>query len=245
MMQLPCCLSFRGIMTTAATFLITCSSFAQQQKIRNNPAYDNDLMQFGIVLGYNNATFRTVPVKNLQAIDTVYAITPAGSSGFNIQMTSRLRLSENLDLRLFSGLSFLQRNLDYSLILNGTQMPETVRKSVESIFVEFPVELKFKSNRINNYRMYVLGGFKSSIDLASRKADRKLKDRQPVKIERNDYGYEIGFGMDIYLSYTKLSPEIKMFNGLRNLIVKDEFVYSGTLEALYSKIFTFSIVFEG
>jgi hypothetical protein len=35
--------------------------------------------------------------------------------------------------------------------------------------------------------------------------------------------------------YTPFSTEIKMFHGLRNLLVKDDSIYSGTLNKLYSK----------
>jgi hypothetical protein len=224
--------------------LVPSLAFPQQRRIQNMPSYDDDIIHFGFILGYNSADFVAVNIKDFHAVDTVYDITPAASSGFNLQIVTNLRLGENFDLRFLPGLSFAQRNLNYTLMLNGAQVPGVVTKSVESTFVEFPLNLKFKSNRINNFRMYLIGGFKYSLDLASRKEDKNSRDKQPVKIENTDYGYEIGVGMDIYLVYIKMSPEIKMFTGMKNLIVKDEYLYSSTLEKLYSKIFTFSLTFE-
>jgi hypothetical protein len=218
--------------------------YAQRKKVQNNPSYDNQVLHFGFILGYNSADFVSVPAENFHAMDSVYDIVPGASGGFNLQIVSNLRIFENMDLRFLPGLSFVQRDLNYTLILGGNPTTQKVKKTVESTFVEFPLMLKFKSNRINNYRMYVFGGIKYSLDLASRKEDRDSKDKQPVKIEQNDYGYEIGFGLDLYLSYIKISPEIKMFTGVRNLLVKDEFVFSNTLDKLYSKIFTFSLTFE-
>ncbi|HRB39036.1 MAG TPA: PorT family protein, partial [Bacteroidia bacterium] len=89
----------------------------------------------------------------------------------------------------------------------------------------------------------VLGGVKYSIDMVSQ-AKVKAKDKEYVKLQRNDYGYEIGVGCDFYLPMFKFSPEIKMYHGLRNLLVKDDLVYSKSLDGLFSKMFTLSLTFE-
>lgn len=234
----------RKLILLPLLMLLSFYGYAQKRKVQNMPSYDNQVLHFGFILGYNSADFVPVPTENFHAIDSVFDIVPAASGGFNLQIVSNLRIFENMDLRFIPGLSFVQRDLHYTLILNGSPTTQKITKTVESTFVEFPVILKFKSNRINNYRMYVLGGVKYTLDLASRKNDKDSKDKQPVKIEKDDYGYEIGFGMDFYLGYIKISPEIKMFTGIRNLLVKDEYVYSNTLDKLYSKIFTFSLTFE-
>jgi hypothetical protein len=119
----------------------------------------------------------------------------------------------------------------------------SVTKTIESTYLEFPIDLKFKSNRINNYRIYVLGGFKYGIDMISQ-AKVESKDKDFVKLKRNDLGYEVGLGFDFYLVYFKFSPEIKMFNGLDNLLVQDGRRYSRPLKGLYSRIFLVSFNFE-
>ena len=72
----------------------------------------------------------------------------------------------------------------------------------------------------------------------------KAKDKEFVKLQRNDYGYEIGVGCDFYLPMFKFSPEIKMYHGVRNLLVKDNLVYSQSLDGLFTKMFTLSLTFE-
>jgi len=91
--------------------------------------------------------------------------------------------------------------------------------------------------------MYVLAGARYSIDMVSQ-AKVRDKDKDIVKLKRYDYGYEIGLGFDFYLTYFKFSPEIKMFNGLNNLLVKDNSRYASPLEKLNSKIFLVSFLFE-
>jgi hypothetical protein len=104
------------------------------------------------------------------------------------------------------------------------------------------LEIKFKSNRVNNYRFYAIGGFKYMIDLVSQA--KVENDEELVKLNRTDYGYTIGVGMDLYLPLFKFAPEIKMFQGIPNVLTADPAVYSTTLQSLRSRIFTISLTFE-
>jgi hypothetical protein len=80
------------------------------------------------------------------------------------------------------------------------------------------------------------------IDLGSQ-AKVENKD-QIVKLQKYDYGYSIGFGMDFYMPLFKFAPEIKMFQGIPNTLAKDPAVYTTSLSSLKSRIFTFSLTFE-
>jgi len=102
--------------------------------------------------------------------------------------------------------------------------------------------VKYKSARINNYRAYVIGGAKYSMDLVSQA--KVESNKEPVRLEPFDYGYEIGFGFDFYLTYFKFALEIKMYQGVNNTLVKDEFIYSRALERLHSQTFYISLLFE-
>ncbi len=227
---------------TALIFLLPFISKAQlaDQPI-NLPKYDKQKLHFGFALGFNSAGFVIKKVPNFNLLDSVYSIESSPSSGINLTILSNLRLGEYFDLRFLPTLSFAQRNLDYKLLFNNSPVSKT--KVIESTYLEFPLDLKYKSKRVNNYRMYVLAGFKYGIDMVSQ-AKVKLEDPDIIKLSRNDYGYEIGFGFDFYMSYFKFSPEIKMFTGLKNLIVPENTIYSSPIEALYSKTFTVSLTFE-
>lgn len=223
-------------------FLGNQNGFAQRKKVLNLPKYDKQRIHFGFLLGANKTDFTVKRIGEFNLIDTLYTVEAEGQTGFNLQIVSNLRMGENFDLRFLPGLSFATRNLNYDFIY-FTGKKGTVVKKIESTFLEFPLDLKFKSNRLNNFRLYVLAGVKYSIDMVSQ-AKVESKDKEFVKLQRQDYGYEAGFGMDFYLPMFKFSPEIKMFHGLRNLLVKDPLVYSQSLDALHSKIFTISLTFE-
>ncbi len=216
--------------------------FAQEKKVLNLPKYDRQKIHFGFLLGVNKTDFVIKRIDDFNLLDSLYTVESDGQSGFNLQIISNLRLGENFDLRFLPGLSFATRNLNYTFV-EAPGKKSLVIKKVESTFLDFPVHVKFKSARLNNFRAYVIAGGKYSIDMVSQ-AKVKAKDKEFVKLQRQDYGYEIGIGVDFYMPMFKLSPEIKMYHGLRNLLVKDDLIYSQSLDALYSKIFTFSLTFE-
>lgn len=217
------------------------SSFAQQRAVQNLPKYDHQKIHFGFTLGINNTDFTVRHAANFGTLDTLYVVEPSSSSGFNLGIVSNLRLGEFFDLRFVPDLSFAQRDILYTFESNGAKT--VVKKSVESTFLDFPIDIKYKSVRINNYRVYVLAGAKYCIDMASQ-SNVSNKKKELIKLKKYDYGYEYGVGMDFYLVYFKFSPEIKMFHGFNNLLVKDNTIYSSSLDKLNSKIFLISFTFE-
>jgi len=91
----------------------------------------------------------------------------------------------------------------------------------------------------------LVGGGRFGIDMGSNsKVKDRKKDKDLIKLNRFDYGVEIGFGFDFYLDFFKLSPEIKMYYGLNNVLLKDDGVYSNPISRLNSKMFIFSLNFE-
>ena len=217
------------------------NSFAQMRKVQNIPKYDKQRIHFGFALGFTSPDFRLDPDPDFRTMDSVYNIESESQLGFLLGIVSNVRLTNYFDLRFVPMLTFAQRNLLYSFQPNGNIPP--VVKKVESTFLDFPLMIKYKSARVNNYRIYVLGGGKYSVDLVSQ-ADVEESDKQPVRLVPYDYGYEIGCGIDFYLMYFKFAIEIKMYNGLNNLLVKDDFIYSRTINSLHSKIFYISLLFE-
>ncbi len=208
----------------------------------NLPKYDQQKLHFGFTLGINSSTFLIDRVGDLKIRDTVYSIEAEAASGLNLGIIGNLRLGEYFDFRFIPTLSFGQRNLIYHIIYNDTSESNS-RKKIESSYIEFPIEFKYKSKRRNNYRVYVLAGFKYGIDMVSQ-AKVKNKEKDIIKLNRKDYGYEIGVGFDFYMTYFKFSPEIKMYNGLKNLLFRENTIYASPLEALYAKTFVVSFTFE-
>jgi hypothetical protein len=163
--------------------------------------------------------------------------------GINIQIVTDLRPADYLDIRFLPGVSFGQRNIRFyknKVVYNDQQR-------IESSFLEFPLLLKYKGDRLNNVRPYVIGGLNYRYDLAGKK---EYDDEKPVyiRLKRSDLYYEAGAGLDFYLTYFKLSVELKMSNGIRNVLVSEPAPghpdFRNAIDKMRSRIWVLAFHFE-
>ena len=145
-------------------------------------------------------------------------------------------------MRFVPALIFGERQLEYGFINNSNSNNEKLKK-IESTLLEFPVYLKYKSARYNNFRAYVMSGIKYSMDIASQD-EIDDEGQEIVKLKKNDLMGEIGFGLDFYLEYFKFSPQIKISHGLINLLTKDQSVYTKSINGLRTNGWMLSFTFE-
>lgn len=216
---------------------------AQTKKPENLFKYDYKKFHFGFTLGFNEMNFTARNVKNLGDFDSLMVVQPVPEYGFNIGIVSSMRLAEYLDLRFVPTLSFGDRILKYSVRVKDKVVIEQ-QKSVESTYIDFPLTIKYKSKRLNNMRMYLLGGMRYSIDLASQSKKNFNNQDVLVKIQPSDYSLELGTGVEFYLRYFKFGTEIKMAYGLRDLLKREDNMYTNSIDKLTSKIFWITFTFE-
>ena len=224
-------------------FLFTSTkSFSQKYKKSQNLArYDYQIIHFGFTLGINELNYNLNKNANTLTNDTLKNLDAKSQKGFNLGIVSNLRLGKYTDLRFVPALIFGERQLDYNFIDsigNNNQI-----KKIESTLLDFPIYIKYKSERYNNFRAYVIGGLKYSMDIASQD---KINDegQEIVKLKKNDFMGEIGFGLDFYLEYFKFSPQIKISYGLLNILTKDKSVYSESINQLTTNGWMLSFTFE-
>lgn len=210
------------------------------QTVMNMEEHDAKPYYFGITLAGNNSNFKLLQDEIFLKQDSIMVAEPLKTFGFNLGLLGNLRLSENFDLRLNPQLLFASKNLYYKE--NYPQRETT--KNIESILLSFPLQVKFKSDRIGNMRVYTIGGLKYDYDLASNARARRAEDL--VKIRKSDFGYEFGAGFEFYFPSFIFSPEFKISNGIGNVHVKDEHLrYSNVIDKLQSHMIVFSIHLEG
>ncbi|MCB0401551.1 MAG: PorT family protein [Flavobacteriales bacterium] len=221
--------------------------FGQRETTQNLPKFDHRFMHFGFLIGLNSADFvldRNPPTVN--GVDSIYRVEPLAAKGFNLGIISAMHLSEHFSLRFTPNLAFTSRSIDYDV--NTFEGIQTYNKQIESTLINFPLSVKYKSARVNNFSAYILFGAAYSLDLASNvNAENNatlLKD-MIVKIKRDDYMGEIGFGTDFYLEYFKFGIELKMSYGIKDLLLHDGTPFTNPIEQLRSKMFLLSFTFEG
>lgn len=213
----------------------------KEKKQLNLSKYDRKMFHFGFSLGMNYSDIAVKGVENIQSLDSVYVVEPKGAVGFNLGIVSDMRLGEHFNLRFIPGISFVGRGMNYTLYEQDT-VPVLYEKTVNSVYLEVPLYFKFRSRRINNWRVYLIAGGKFMYDMATK--EEAESEEIILKMKREDYTWDLGVGTDFYLEYFKLSLEVRMAFGLNNLLVEDQTVFTNSIQSMKSKTFMFSIYFE-
>ena len=229
--------------------MISLNLSGQKQKPKNESWYDEKPIHFGFSLGFNAMDFDITPSQSYLEIDSLYPEVALLNPGINIQIVTNFHIARYFDIRFLPGVSFGQRVVRYYKVdeNNKDAVLFNDQQRLESSFLEFPLLLKFKGERLNNVRPYVIGGLNYRYDLAGKK---EFDDEKQVylRLKRPDLYYEFGAGMDFYLTYFKLSVELKMSNGIRNVLVNDPYQghpeYLNAIDKMKSQIWVLAFHFE-
>jgi hypothetical protein len=203
--------------------LVAVRLYSQEERPRNLPAFDYKRIHFGFTVGFNAMDLGIV--RNYDAEDFIYADLSHLQPGFQVSIVSDLRINKSWNLRFLPGISFGSRELDfYEYNETGQQMGDRVQLpdadnpvALGPSFLDFPLHLKYRSERVNNYRPYLVGGINFRYDMSA-KREYDVESAEYVKFKPADFYLEFGFGVDTYLRYFKFAPEIKLGVGLRNII---------------------------
>lgn len=194
---------------------------------------------FGIAMGVNVGDFKVIHSPVQVQNDSIRYFKPSFGPGFNLGIITNYQFHRYFDLRFIPTLSFSDKGITYEDINHNL-----TKKTISSIYLDFPLQLRFKSDPIKDFRVYVIAGLRYDFDLASNVKARKADDI--IKLNRHDAAAEYGLGFMIYFPYFILSPEFKMSHGFINIhSPTPSLIYSRTIERMYSRTFTFTLNLEG
>ncbi len=212
------------LFTLALLFLMS-AVYGQVERPRNLSAFDLKPLHFGFTIGFNAMDLGFV--RNYQADQFVYADLDKVLPGFQVSIVSDLRLNRNWNLRFLPGISFGSREIVFyedprtspgSALVELPEVDNPVRLGPSNL--DFPLHLKYRSKRSNNYRPYLVGGLNFRYDMSAKKEYDGESDEY-LKFKPADLFLEFGFGIDTYLRYFKFAPEIKLAVGLRNILADE------------------------
>jgi len=203
--------------------------------------HDDARYYFGLSFGLNFSTYRIRYTKDFGITDTFKLIQPSFGPGFNLGLMGNLRLNRFVDLRLVPSLTFAEKRISFNTPMGDSMQQRTV----ESIYMHLPLQFKFKSDRIGNFRFYGLLGGKMDYDLAANARSRKTDEF--LKVNSLDAGYEIGVGFEFYYPNFIFSPEIKLSQGLMNQLYKGDrsLPLTNAIDQLTTRMIVISIHLEG
>jgi hypothetical protein len=219
--------------------------WAQAQGRENLPYFDSRYYHFGFLLSANSSSFFLDYKPDFTFSDSLLGIDNVPQAGFNLALLASLNPTKNVNLRFVPGLSFQDRGLNYSFLADGGKI-ETYLKRTESVWLQFPLMLKLRTNRTGNFAAYGLFGGCYGIDMQSQKdVDEAIAGKIVVKLQKTDITLDAGGGMDFFLPYFKFGIEMKTCFGMRDALIQEGNQFTEPISRLRTRTFVLSLCFEG
>ncbi|MDR0538837.1 MAG: PorT family protein [Tannerellaceae bacterium] len=214
--------------------------FAQREIPKIQPYVDWRMFHLGFYLGLHCQDL-IITHSGATTEGNWFAEIPSYSPGFSVGIVGDMFVNPYLNLRVLPSLHFG----DKSFVFRNYETADIYRTDVRSNYLSFPLELKYSSFRVNNYRPYLTSGVYGAFDLGRKKGEAIL-------LKSFDYGVTIGLGCDFYFSFFKFCPELKFYFGLADLIEKTRSdlaqpelgIYQDALHKATSRMIILTINFE-
>ena len=216
---------------------------AQYSKGNNNfREFQRKAYYFGLTFGFNSSNFQVDYSKNAILNDSFKIVEGAPGIGLNVSMIANMKLGEYFDFRFLPGFSFVNHKLEYMT----TYSNERGTRDIESVLVQAPFQVRFKSDPFHDMRVFVLAGVKYTYDVASNARIRQEQAVRTVLLSPHDFSVELGGGMQFFFPFFIFSPELKYSQGLGNILIYNpNLEQTNVVEKVLTRTFTISLHFEG
>jgi hypothetical protein len=236
---------YRAKIVFTSLLLITLQQSVHAQRIRhqvkkNNPNYDDRKLSYGFLIGLHTTAYQIKYSNNFvnPKNESLLAIQPSWSTGFSLGAIVNYRIADFFDLRTTPMFAFYEHRLQYVYAKDPPQ-----QQLVETVMVELPILLKYKSERRGNVRMYMIGGFKPGIE-ASGKKQIENSTAKGIEVKGTNISLEAGFGFDLYYPLFKFSPELRFSRGVSNVLQATDSPYADPLKRINTNTITLYLLFQ-
>ena len=173
--------------------LVAITGTAQERKPQNKPYIDLRPLHFGISVGFHmqdiemqNVGPQTVIMQDgTQTTETVVCDQDNWNPGFSVGVLADQRLSKHFSIRFAPTMHFGAKHLTFRhlnrLDADGHILEQ--RQDMKNTYIALPINLKFASERFNNYRPYLIGGINPMINLTSKSQDFIQLKRYDTMVE--------------------------------------------------------------
>jgi len=172
--------------------------------------YDDKTIHYGFFFAMPVTRFSVAYSPAFLTADSASRIYSPNKPAFRVGFVVNTYLSKHFDLRLTPSVSLFSREVQYDYP-GGTSKTETR----ESTWIDLPLLVKYKSERRNNSRMYLLAGGAFSIESNVRKQEAQGVNK--LSTGTMDFSIEYGIGFEQFFEYFKFAPELRFSHGLVNL----------------------------
>lgn len=135
---------------------------------------------------------------------------PDFAPGFCVNVLADLRLHKYINLRFSPGMYFGSKNV----VMRDYNSDIRMNQDVKSAYVVTPFDLKLSGDRMRNTRPYITLGAMATFDVSKKRSEALM-------FNTADTYLTVGMGVDLYLPFFKLNPEIKFCFGLSDILRHD------------------------
>lgn len=230
----------------AILFMLSLSLKAGAQVI-NLASFDERPIHFGIQIGYTQSKFDLHYTDDPEVRELLQSTKSYYNAGFHLAILADYQLYRYINIRVSPGITLINRSLDFAWDETYQQghLNLDTRRSVESVYGEIPVDLKFRAMRWRNMRPYLTTGVSYGFDFASLRNNKNQNDQSIIRLNTSDFRYSAGVGFDFYLRYVRFAIELKMAFGLTDLKIEDDDTYARSFDNLNTRTFMLGFIFEG
>jgi hypothetical protein len=195
-----------------------CLTFSLKSQVNkyvqlHDEYYDTKPVHFGFMISHASTNFlldaTPLNLSNVTPRLALNANSPK-TSGFQIGGTVNYAYDKHYEIRSGLNIALYERQIAFNEV-TPTGINPTKTYYRESTWLEIPVNLKYRSLRRKNHRIYILGGFKLGIE-----ANVKRTGEQ-IQAKTTDVSLEYGFGFEKFYKFFKFNPELKFSHGVNNL----------------------------
>ena len=211
-------------------------------------SFDKKKIHYGIQIGYTQSKFEDAyTLSDNDVRESMYGNTSYYTPGFHLAVLMDVRLGNYFNFRLLPGLTLINRTINYNwtnayvIRHPGADM----KRNVESVYGEIPIDIKFRAIRSGNFRPYLTAGLSYGFDFASLRNNKNNNDQSIIRLNTSDFRYTCGVGFDFYMRYVKFAIELKMGFGLMDLKIPDDDLYTRSMDFINTRTFMLGFTFEG
>ena len=188
-----------------------------KERLINNENFDKAKLSYGYYLGFNNYDFNidyNTDVDDIQVIKSV---------GFNVGLIGNIRINDYFDIRLEPGLVMSNRTLSFSgSYFEGLVYEEKdLERELRSTYVHIPLLIKISTKRVDNIKPFIVGGISTALNLSSNQDNPDDNSQGVFRLVKNNLYYELGIGVDIFLTWFKFTPSIRGVFSIKDEHIKD------------------------
>jgi Outer membrane protein beta-barrel domain len=185
-----------------------------QNRLKYQPDYDAKKIHFGYFLGYSSTNYM-IKFNNsyLATVNNgkVYAISSPTSGAIKAGALVNFYINDYFDFR-FSPLTvaiYSRKLLENDSIAHNQE---------DKAWFEIPLQIKYKSERRHNSRMFIFGGLKYGFETNVVNKRNKVALIDNFSTKTSDFSVEYGMGLELFREYFKVTPELHFSHGIKNMI---------------------------